>query len=126
MVGRNLPRTSSMLMSKIRHETLFVSLCLTLLDNEEITTEPKARKMAIRREVKKVLKSAFVEYQDYCRTLTAEERRRLSTEAHDETARRRKRIYCLLIQGINDPEVLLRDDLFELVLFYEKVLDCVK
>ena len=115
-----------MLMSKIRHETLFVSLCLTLLDNEEITAESKAKKMAIRREVKKVLKSAFVEYQDQCRTLTAEERRKLSTEALDETARRRKRIYYLLIQGINDPEVLLRDDLFELVLFYEKVLDCVK
>lgn len=126
MVGRNLPRTSSLLMSKVRHEALFVSLCLTMLDNEKMTAEVKARKMAIRREVKKVLKGAFVEYQDQCRTLTAEERRRLSTDAHDETARRRKRIYCLLIQGINDPEVLLRDDLFELVLFYEKVLDCVK
>ena len=125
MVGRDLPRTSSTLMSKVRHEAIFVSLCLTLLDEEEeIDVHTKMQKMAVRREVKKVLRSAFIEYQGHCRTLSAEGRKELSTD--DETVRRRKQIYYLLIQGINDPEVLLRDDLFELVLFYEKVLEFVK
>ena len=125
MVGRDLPRTSSTRMSKVRHEAIFVSLCLTLLDEEEeIDVHTKMQKMAVRREVKKVLRSAFIEYQGHCRTLSAEGRKELSTD--NETVRRRKQIYYLLIQGINDPEVLLRDDLFELVLFYEKVLEFVK
>lgn len=131
MVGRDLPRTGSLLMSKARHEVIFASLYVTLLypkdeAGRDCPIEIRRDSHIVCQHIRKVLKSAYHEYQDLHRTRSTEERRRLSTDVKPETARRRKEIYNLITQGINDPEILLREDLYELVLFYELVLDLVK
>lgn len=122
-MARDLPQRVRR--AKARHGLIFAALCLKL--------QPGCGKRGdknyyrrLRNETRKLLKSAYHEYQDFYRHQPVDEWRATVRALPPERSNRQHEIYGLLIKGINDSHTLIRRDLFELVIFYDLVLELVK